>query len=57
MKVRYDEKHDIAYSRFSPKKPDGVIEIDEGVVPDTTAEDEIVGIEIFDATREWLLST
>jgi uncharacterized protein YuzE len=51
MKVRYDEKHDIAYIRFSQKKPDGAIEIDEGVVLDTTAEDEIVGIEIFDATR------
>jgi uncharacterized protein YuzE len=51
MKVRYDEKHDIAYIRFSPKKPDGAIEIDEGVILDTTAEDEIVGMEIFDATR------
>jgi uncharacterized protein YuzE len=51
MKVRYDAKHDIAYIRFSRKKPDGAIEIDEGVVLDTTADDEIVGIEIFDATR------
>ncbi|MEE8115240.1 MAG: DUF2283 domain-containing protein [Nitrososphaerales archaeon] len=51
MKVRYDAKHDIAYIRFSWKKPDGAIEIDEGVVLDTTAESEIVGIEIFDATK------
>jgi uncharacterized protein YuzE len=28
-----------------------VIEIDEGVALDTTAEDEIVGIEIFDAAK------
>jgi hypothetical protein len=28
----------------------GAIEIDEGVILDTTAEEEIVGIEIFDAT-------
>jgi len=38
-------------SRFSRKKPDGAIEIDEGVVLDTTAENEIVGIEIFDAKK------
>jgi uncharacterized protein YuzE len=50
-KVQYDAKHDIAYIRFSQKNPDGAIEIDEGVVLDTTAEDEIVGIEIFDAAR------
>jgi hypothetical protein len=30
MKVRYDAKRDIAYIRFSRKKPDGTIEIDEG---------------------------
>ena len=51
MRVRYDAKYDIAYIRFSRKKPDGAIEIDEGVVLDTTADNEIVGIEIFDATR------
>ena len=51
MKVRYDAEHDIAYIRFSQKKPDGAIEIDEGVVLDTTAENEIVGIEIFDAKK------
>jgi len=44
-------KHDIAYIRFSRKKPDGAIEIDEGVVLDTTADNEIVAIEIFDATK------
>jgi uncharacterized protein YuzE len=51
IRVRYDAKYDIAYIRFSRKKPDGAIEIDEGVVLDTTADNEIVGIEIFDATR------
>jgi uncharacterized protein YuzE len=51
MRVHYDAKHDIAYIRFSRKKPDGAIEIDEGVVLDTTAENEIVGIVIFDATK------
>ena len=49
MKVSYDKKYDIAYIRFSDKKPNGAIEIDEGLVLDTTARNEIVGIEIFDA--------
>jgi uncharacterized protein YuzE len=40
-----------AHTRFSQKKPDGAIEIDEGVVLDTTAANEIVGIEIFDVTK------
>ena len=51
MRVHYDVKHEIAYVRFSRKKPDGAIEIGEDVVLDTTAENEIVGIEIFDATK------
>jgi uncharacterized protein YuzE len=51
MRVRYDAKYDIAYIRFSRKKPDGTIEIDEGVVLDTMVDNEIVGIEIFDATK------
>jgi uncharacterized protein YuzE len=51
LRIRYDAKHHIAYISFSRKKPDGAIEIDEGVVLDTTAENEIVGIEIFDATK------
>jgi uncharacterized protein YuzE len=51
MKVSYDKKYDIAYLRFSRRKPDGAIEIDEGVVLDTTAKSEIVGIEIFNASQ------
>ena len=51
MRVQYDVKHDIAYIRFSRKKPDNAIEIDERVVLDTTADNEIVGIESFDAAK------
>ncbi len=51
MKVSYDKKRDIAYIQFSSKKPDGAIEIDEGVVLDTTEQNEIVGIEVFDASK------
>ena len=52
MKVSYDKKHDIAYIRFSNRKPDGAIEIDEGVVLDTTADNKIVGIELFNASQK-----
>ena len=52
MKVSYDREHDIAYIRFCSRKPDGAIEIDEGIVVDTTADNEIVGIEIFDASHK-----
>lgn len=55
MKVKYDKKYDIAYIRFSNKTPDGAIEITEGVVLDTTESNEIVGIEIFDASRRFPL--
>ena len=55
MKVNYDKKHDIAYIRLSSKRPDGAIETTEGVVIDTTAKDEIVGIEIFNASRRFPL--
>jgi len=51
MKVSYDKEHDIAYIQFSDKKPDGAIEIEEGVVLDTTEKDELVGMEIFDASK------
>ena len=53
MKVSYDKKRDIAYIRFSGKKPDGAIEITEGVVLDTTEKNEIVGIEIFEASKRF----
>lgn len=55
MKVSYDKKHDIACIRSSSKKLDGTIEIDEGAVLDTTAQNEIVGIEIFDASKRFPL--
>lgn len=51
MKIYYDKKHDVAYIRFSAKKPSGAVEIQEGVVLDTTTRGDIVGLEIFRASR------
>ena len=52
MKVSYDKKVDAAYIRFSARKPDGGVELAEGIILHTTAEDEVVGLEILDASRK-----
>ena len=36
MKIRYDKQADVAYIQLSSKKPDGGVEISEGVVLHTT---------------------
>lgn len=52
MKVKYDEKADAAYIKLSSKRPQGAIEIDEGVILHTTAKNEIVSIEILNASKK-----
>ncbi len=52
MRVHYDSEADALYITLGSKKPDGVIEISEGVNLDTTSEGKIVGIEILDASRK-----
>ncbi len=49
MKVSYDQEVDVAYIQLSNHKPDGGVELANGVVLHTTATNEIVGIEILDA--------
>ena len=49
MKVSYDQEVDVAYIQLSNHKPDGGVELANGVVLHTTATDEIVGIEILNA--------
>jgi uncharacterized protein YuzE len=53
MKVRYDKEADAAYIQLSSKKPDGGVEMAEGVVLHTTAKNEIVGIEIIEASKKF----
>ena len=57
MKIYYDRKVDALYIKLSNFKPDGVIEIEEGVNLDTTEEGKIVGIEILDASQKMDLKT
>ena len=53
MKVRYDETVDAAYIELSSKRPKGAVEIREGVVVHVANKDEIVGIEILNASERF----
>ena len=53
MKVQYDKDADAAYIRFSSKRPVGGVEIKEGVILHVTAKDEIVALEILDASERF----
>ena len=53
MKVRYDGEVDAAYIQLSSKRPKGAVEIKEGVVVHVANKDEIVGIEILNASERF----
>ncbi len=57
MKVKYDKQVDAAYIQLSSKKPDGAVEMAEGVILHTTLKNEIVAIEILDAARKIPIKT
>ena len=57
MKVHYDNEVDAIYIKLGNQRPDGVIEISEGVNIDTTSRDKIVGIEILNASKRMNIRT
>jgi uncharacterized protein YuzE len=57
MRVYYDNEVDALYIKLGNKKPEGVIEISEGVNLDTTTEGKIIGIEILNASKKVDLKT
>ncbi len=57
MKVKYDKEADVAYIQMSSKKPDGAIEMTEGVILHTTSKNEIVAIEILNAAKKFPINT
>jgi len=57
MRVYYDKEVDALYIKLGNKKPEGVIEISEGVNLDTTTEGKIIGIEILNASKKVDLKT
>jgi len=52
MKVSYDKEVDALYIELSTQKPDGVIEIEEGINIDVSSDGGIVGIEFIDAAKK-----
>ncbi len=57
MKIRYDKETDAAFIQMSSKKPDGAVELAEGVILHTTSKNEIVAIEILDAAKKFPIGT
>ena len=57
MKVYYDEEVDALYLKLGDQKPDGVIEIAEGVNIDTTTDGKLTGIEILKASKKINIDT
>ena len=52
MKISYDKEVDAVYLKLLDSKPDGVIEVAEGINIDVTGDGKIVGIELLDATKK-----
>ena len=57
MIVQYDDEIDALYFKLGDQKPDGVIEIDEGVNIDTTVDGKLTGIEILKASEKININT
>ena len=57
MKVHYDEEVDALYLSLGDQKPDGVIEIAEGINIDTTSDGKLTGIEILKASKKINIET
>ena len=49
MKLMYDKEADAAFIRLTRRRPDGAIELQEGVILHVTRDNKIVAIEILDA--------
>ncbi len=57
MKVYYDKEVDALYLKLSEQKPDGVIEIEEGINIDTTNDGRLTGIEILKVSQKMDINT
>ena len=57
MKVFYDNQTDALYLELADERPEGVMEISEGVHLDVTHGGKLVGIEIIDASERMDIKT
>ncbi|MFH1975105.1 MAG: DUF2283 domain-containing protein [Pseudomonadota bacterium] len=55
--MHYDNEIDAVYVKLGNQKPDGVVEISEGVSLDTTGDNKLVGIEILNASKKMNIKT
>jgi uncharacterized protein YuzE len=51
MKVSYDHEVDAVYIELLSSKPDGVIEVADGINIDVTTDGKVVGIEFLNAKK------
>ena len=52
IRINYDKEVDAAYIEFIQKKPEGAVEIEEGVILHITKDKKLVSIEILDASKK-----
>lgn len=57
MKVTYDKDVDAIYIALTTLKPEGVVEVAEGINIDVTEDGKIVGIELLDASEKISIDT
>jgi uncharacterized protein YuzE len=57
MKVHYDDEVDALHLKLGDQKPNGVIEIAEGINIDTTTDGKLTGIEILTASKKINIDT
>ncbi len=52
MKISYDKIADALYIKISSKKPEGTIEVKEGINIDIAKDDTLIGIEVLNASKK-----
>jgi uncharacterized protein YuzE len=52
MKIEYDSEADALYIELSTEKPEGVVEIKDGVNIDVNKDGRIIGLEFLDASKK-----
>ena len=57
MKVFYDNEVDALYLRLGEGKPEGVVEIWDGVNLDVASDGKLIGIEIIEASKKLDIET
>jgi uncharacterized protein YuzE len=57
VKVYYDKTVDAAYIELSTQSPEGVVEVEDGVNLDVTTDNQIVGIEILNASSRMAIKS